>query len=74
MTSELAKVRPFVGAIDVVADQNDYFDVNRIIQIVLTANPGSVFAGPTLIVDGISVNSITFTNGDIPFLNSITYV
>ena len=74
MTSELANVRPFVGAIDVVANQNDYFDVNRIIQIILTANPGSVFAGPTLIVDGITVNSITFINGDIPFLNSITYV
>lgn len=72
--SELANVRPFVGAIDIVANRNDYFDTNKIIQIILTANPGSVFAGPTMEIDSVPTNSITFTNGDIPILNSITYV
>ena len=74
MISELANVRPFVGAIDVLADKNDYFDINKIIQIILTANPGSVFGAVTMEIDSIPVSSFTFSNGDIPILNAITYV
>ena len=74
MISELSNVRPFVGAIDVLADKNDYFDINKIIQIILTANPGSVFGAVTMEIDSIPVSSFTFSNGDIPILNAITYV
>jgi len=73
MTDALAEVRPFIDSIDVVADKNDIFDTNNIINIVLAAAPGSVFGAVTLKVDAVSVSTYTFDNGEIPFLNSITY-
>ena len=72
--AELEDVRPFVGAIDVLANKNDIYDVNRIVATILTAQPGSVFGAVTFTVDTLPFTSFTFLNGDIPFLNSITYV
>jgi len=71
---ELSRVRPFIGAIDVLSEKNDYFDINKIIQLILTANPGSVFGAVTMTVDDVPMTSFTFTNGDIPILDEITYV
>lgn len=70
----LSEIRPFVDSIDIVSERNDYFDVNKIITIILTANPGSVFGAVTMYVDGIPQNNITFVNGDIPQLGTISYV
>jgi hypothetical protein len=72
--SKLSEIRPFVDSIDIVANRNDYFDVNSIIATILEAQPGSVFGAVTIDVDTISTPSITFTNGDIPQLGLITYV
>jgi len=72
--SRLAEIRPFVDSIDVLADRNDYFDINSIISIILEARPGSVFGAVTMDVDTVPMTSITFTNGDIPDLNIISYV
>jgi len=69
----LADIRPFVGAIDVLADKNDTLNVNSIISTILTAVPASIFDTVTLEVDGNIVNTHTFSNGDIPLFNSITY-
>lgn len=70
----LADIRPFVGAIDIVSDRNDYFDTNTVTFIILQAQPGSVFGAITMSVDGNPTTSFTFENGDIPQLGSITYV
>ena len=72
--ARLAEIRPFVDSIDIVADRDDYFDTNSVIQIVLEAQPGSVFGAVTMEVDSVPTQAITFTNGDIPTLNNITYV
>lgn len=72
--SKLSTIRPFVGAIDVVANQNDYFDTNSIISTILEVRPGSVFGAVTMTVESIPQVSVTFTNGNIPALTSITYV
>lgn len=72
--AELDTVRPFVSSIDIVADKNDIFDINKIIALIIEANPGSQFGTVALAVDGIPVPTFTFAGGDIPFLNSITYV
>lgn len=72
--NELSSIRPFVSSIDTVADKNDIFDVNKIISLILTAAPGSVFGAIDLTVDAVSVSSVTFIDGNIPFLNTITYV
>lgn len=67
------EIRPFVSAIDVLADKNDYINVNTIISTILLAVPGSIFDSITLEVESIPVNSFTFENGDIPQLNSVSY-
>jgi uncharacterized phage protein gp47/JayE len=72
--SKLSEIRPFVDSIDIVANRNDYFDINSIIATILEAQPGSVFGAVTMDVDTIPTSSITFTNGDIPQLGVITYV
>lgn len=70
----LDNVRPFVAGADVLADKNDIFGINQIIAIILTVKPGSIFGTITLTVDGSPTTSYTFINGNIPFLNTITYV
>jgi len=73
ITDALADIRPFVSAIDVLADKNDYFDTNTIVSIILAAVPGSVFGAVTMTVGGTPYTSFIFSNGDIPKLNNITY-
>ena len=74
ITEALYNVRPFIAGIDIVAERNDIFDTNRIGAIVLAAIPGSSFGTITLRVDGVSVPSFLFDNGEIPYLDTITYV
>lgn len=74
ITDYLKDVRPFVSSIDILADKNDIFDVNRIVALILEANPGSVFGQVVLKVDLIPLTTFQFLYGDIPHLNSINYV
>jgi uncharacterized phage protein gp47/JayE len=74
LESKLNAIRPFVGAIDILANKNDYFDVNSIISIILEARPGSVFGTITFTIDLFSFSQYTFENGNIPKLNTVTYV
>lgn len=71
---QLSGVRPFIGAIDILADKNDIYDTNKIISQVLETLPGSVFGTVTLTIDGSPVSTYTFDNGEIPYLDAITYV
>lgn len=70
----LSTKRPFVAGSDVLANKNDILDTNNIISTILTARPGSVFGTVILKVNGASVSSYTFTNGNIPHLNSVSYL
>jgi hypothetical protein len=72
LISEISKIRPFVGAIDVLSDKNDILDTNLIISTILNARPGSVFGAVTMTVDAVAFSSYTFTNGEIPSLNILT--
>jgi uncharacterized phage protein gp47/JayE len=74
LTEEIAKIRPFVSAIDIVSKRNDTLNTNKIITTILTTIPGSVFGTITLEVDSVATVSKTFAGGEIPFLNSVTYV
>ncbi len=73
VTAAINKVRPFIAAADAVSDRNDKVSVNTITYMILQAVPGSVFTDVTLKVDNVSMSSKTFDNGNIPYLNSITY-
>jgi uncharacterized phage protein gp47/JayE len=74
LTEEIVKIRPFVSAIDIVSKRNDTLNTNKIITTILTTIPGSVFGTITLEVDSVATASKTFAGGEIPFLNSVTYV
>jgi hypothetical protein len=71
--SEIDKIRPFVAAADVLENQNDVLNVNKIILVILTAKPGSMFNSITVRIDGVTENTYRFINGDIPFLNTVSY-
>lgn len=65
--------RPFIAGADILAERNDVLGVNNIISTILSAVTDSVFTSVTLNVDSISVINIQFDNGNIPYLNSVSY-
>jgi len=73
ITDALSRVRPYVAGADVEAQKNDIFGEFNISFIIQQAVPGSRFNSITLSVDSVDVSAYQFLNGNIPFLNSITY-
>lgn len=68
------KIRPFVAAAEPLANKNDVLDLNRIISVILNTYPGGLFNSVSLSVGGVPWTSYTFINGNIPYVNSITFV
>lgn len=66
-------VRPFIDSIDVTADKNDIISENTIVSEILSAVPGATFGSIVLKVNGSTVTSYTFDNGEIPYLNSVSF-
>ena len=73
LTTEVNKIRPYVAACDVLAEKNNILDANKVISIILNAQPGSQFGAITITVAGSPYSSYTFAAGDIPKLNTVTY-
>jgi len=73
LTADLATIRPFVAAADILENQNNIIDVNKISYTIQVANPRSVFTSITLKVNTTPLSSFEFDAGDIGFLNSVTY-
>lgn len=73
LTELITGIRPYVAAIDVAADKNDILDDNRVINAILQAVPGSTFGEITINIGGTDYNTYTFIDGNIPFLDSVTY-
>jgi hypothetical protein len=71
--ARLEEIRPFVAAADIVSNRDNVLDLNIIISEILSAEPGSIFGSVDMVVGGVITGSFLFENGDIPFLNSITY-
>jgi hypothetical protein len=69
----VSDIRPFIAGADIVANRNDRLDLNRIISKIYESMPGAIFGDVTLTVDGNVVTSYVFENGDIPYLNDVTY-
>lgn len=67
------QTRPFIDSIDVQANKNDIISENVIVSEILSAVPGSTFGSIVLKVNSVTVTSYTFDNGEIPFLNSVTF-
>ena len=73
LTTYMSTVRPFVASIDILSAKNDILNINKLIYQTQLANPASVFDEIFLSVNGINVTSYQFENGDIPYLNSVTF-
>jgi uncharacterized phage protein gp47/JayE len=74
ITESINKVRPFVAAADILENKNDILSVNKIISEIINARPGAIFSSVTLTVDSTPATAYTFLNGNIPHVNSITFV
>jgi uncharacterized phage protein gp47/JayE len=69
----IATLRPYVSAADLPADQNDLINSNKIIGVIIGAIPNAVFTSVNVEINGSPVTSYTFIDGNIPYLNGITY-
>jgi len=74
LTDYVGSVRPFVDSADVIANKNDIIDANNLSAVILSATPGASFATPTFTVNSVSETSYQFLLGNIPYLNSVTFV
>lgn len=74
LKAAISLMRPFVAAAETLSEQNDYVDSNVIVSIILAAIPGSVFGAVTLKANSVTIPSYTFINGNIPFVNTATFI
>lgn len=72
--SAISAIRPFVSGADILAEKNDILDTNKTIGIIITSQPGAVFTSITIKINSIALSTYTFSLGNIPYLNSVTYV
>lgn len=68
------KIRPYVDTTDLPSEKNDILDNNKVINAILNQTPGATFGTITISVNSVPVPSYTFILGNIPYLNSVTYV
>jgi len=73
LTTEIAKIRPFVPGAEPVSKRNNVINVAKLSAIILGAVPTGLFDSVSFTVDGVSLSTFLFENGDIPFIDSITY-
>lgn len=74
LTAAISEIRPFIAGADILSEKNDILNTNKIVFEIQTAVPGSVFGAVTMTIDSVSQTTYTFLNGEIPFLNSVSYV
>lgn len=74
ITDAINNVRPFIAGADLLVNKNDIIDVNKIIGVIITQTPGATFGSITIDFNGSALNTFTFIDGNIPHLNSITYL
>lgn len=76
MEEAIAKIRPFIAGADVLADRNDTFSQNNVINVILNVIPGAQFGAVTLSIPDsppTTVASYQFDRGEIPYLATITF-
>lgn len=74
ITSEINKIRPFVSSADIIDNKNDILSINKIISTIISTRPGAVFTSVGIEVNNTPITSYTFINGNIPYVQSITFV
>lgn len=69
----VTEIRPYISGADAPASKNNILDKNRIVYSIQSAYPASVFTGIVLTVDGSTVDSYEFTDGNIPYLLTVSF-
>jgi uncharacterized phage protein gp47/JayE len=71
----LAGVRPYIAGADLPRDKNDILTTVKTQSIVTdTIGNANTFLDFKLFVDGVELNTFTFSGGNIPYLRNINYV
>ena len=75
LRSAIEKIRPFVDSAEPLSEKNDILDINLVIAIAQSLLDSSQkFDSVTMTVDAVPVvTSITFINGDIPYLDQVNF-
>jgi hypothetical protein len=73
LKSAISQIRPFVPGYNSVSTKNDVLDINKIIGIIITQQPGASFSAPVMKINGVPLVTYQFAFGNIPYLNSVTY-
>jgi uncharacterized phage protein gp47/JayE len=71
---DIYNIRPFIAGIDAVADRNDTISVYGVGAVIVNTIGGVIISSINVDVDGSGIASYTFDNGEIPYLNSVTYL
>lgn len=74
ITDSISDIRPFVDSADDLDFKNNILDSNKVIGVIINTIPGASFGAITIEVDSVVYPTYTFTLGNIPYLNSVTYV
>jgi hypothetical protein len=73
-TAATNAMRPFVSAADILVNKNDTINGNNLVGVIITSIPGALFTSVTFKINGTILTSYRFILGNIPYLNSVTYV
>ncbi len=73
LKESFSTVRPYIPAVDSVASKNDILDKNKVNNVIYSATQGGIYTGLILKVNGIAVTAYTFAEGNIPYLDNVTY-
>lgn len=73
LTETISNIRPFIAGVDALASKNDILDKNKINAAIYSAIPGAVYTSINLEVNSVLFDTYTFSAGNIPYLNSVTY-
>lgn len=75
LTELVDSIRPFISGADVLDDKNDILSKNNVITAIQNAVPGSTFTDVSIEVNGTGPhNSYTFSQSNIPYFSSLTFV
>lgn len=74
ITEAVFNIRPFIAGIDNAALRNDTITTYGIGTIIINTIGSVIISSISMDVDSVTVSSYNFDNGEIPYINSITYI
>lgn len=73
LEDEIATVRPYIAGADVLADRNDVLNENKVVYVIQDTINNAQFTSVSIDFDSSTLSTYTFDDGEIPYLNSVTF-